>query len=488
MVRKSRIATLVAALTILGATPGLAHHPGAHLEQFASSSQTITIRGGSLAEGVGNLFGEAVTNEVRALGCCGPNGHAFHFSAGARAANRVLLDTLRSTLTSAIVNFPTPSPASSFTFQLDPRLGVFVRSTDSFGPIFADRAETVGQGKFSIGFTYSRLTFDEVDGRDLDNGEVAFVFLHEPTSALNAQDPVGRGVNCGVRLPPTNRSPCGPPPFGFENDTITTRLFLDLEIDQFVLSATYGVLDRLDVGVALPIIRTDLDARAVSKSNNESQTRNPAAAGGGLAHLFPNRTDTQELRFSDESTGIGDLLLRAKYSFYRQAPFGMAGILELRLPTGDEDEFRGLDTVRVRPFFVASASVKGVAPHVNLGFDLGDTAKAKNEFLYRVGLDWGVVRWATLAVDILGRWIIDNDRVKLGSDRAICRGGSGPACAGGVRDVVREAADDHIIDAAIGVKLNPWRNVLVLVNVLIPLNDTGLRDTVTPLFGVEVSF
>ena len=185
---------------------------------------------------------------------------------------------------------------------------------------------------------------------------------------------------------------------------------------------------------------------------------------------------------------IGDLLLRAKYNFFRDPTFAMAGILELRLPTGDEDEFRGLDTVRVRPFFVASAGFGGFAPHVNLGFDLGDTDKAKHEFIYRVGFDWGVFRWATVAVDVLGRYIIDSDRVELGSDQPVCIGGTGAACTGGTRGVSRQEADSHIVDAAFGVKFNPWKNVLLLANVLIPLNDTGLRDNITPLFGIEVGF
>jgi Putative MetA-pathway of phenol degradation len=480
--RSGYVATLVAVLTLLGASPGLAHHDGFHVDPSVAAPQFVNVRGDSLADGIGNLFGGATTNEVRALGCCGPTGHAFHFSAGARAANKVLLDTLRSTLASAIVNFPTPSPAGGFTFQFDPATGVFNRSTESFGPIYADRAETIGRGKFSFGLTYSHLSFDQVDGRDLDNGEIKFVFLHEPTSTNNILDPSGRNVNCN---PPTGRSPCGPPPFAFENDTITTSLFLDLDADLFVLSGTYGILDRLDVSVALPIIRISMDARAVSTSNNESQTPNP---GGGRAHTFPNGTFLQEARFSDDSTGIGDLLLRAKYNFYRQASLGMSGILELRLPTGDKDEFRGLDTVRVRPFFVASGSFKGFTPHVNLGFDLGDTSKADTEFLYRVGFDWGLLSWATFAFDVLGRLIIDSDRVALGSDQAICRGGTGAACIGGTRDVVRQQADDNIVDAAIGFKLNPWRNVLILLNVLIPLNDTGLRADLTPLVGVEVTF
>src|SRR5438874_12877976 len=47
-------------------------------------------------------------------------------------------------LVSQFVTVPLPSPASGFTFQLDPTVGVFQRTTQSFGPILAERAETIG--------------------------------------------------------------------------------------------------------------------------------------------------------------------------------------------------------------------------------------------------------------------------------------------------------------------------------------------------------
>src|SRR5215472_18350167 len=45
---------------------------------------------------------------------------------------------------SQLTALPVPSPASGFTYSYDPSSGVFKRSTESFGPILADRAETIG--------------------------------------------------------------------------------------------------------------------------------------------------------------------------------------------------------------------------------------------------------------------------------------------------------------------------------------------------------
>jgi hypothetical protein len=257
-------------------------------------------------------------------------------------------------------------------------------------------------------------------------------------------------------------------PFGFERDTITALIYADITTDLFVFSGTYGLLDNLDVSVPIPIVRNSMRIKGVATSNNESNTRNP---DGTLIHRFPDGSTTLTTRASDDATGLGDILLRAKYNFYRQRPLALAAALDLRLPTGNEDDLLGTGEVRVRPSFIASAVAFGVAPHVNVGFDLGDTSDFPIEFFYRLGFDWPIVKPVTFAFDLLGRQLISNDRPKAG--RAP---GSG------------ETAGDSLVDAAIGVKVNPWRNVLLLLNGLIALNDTGLRDTISPLFGVEVSF
>ena len=47
-------------------------------------------------------------------------------------------------LVGQLVSVPLPSPSGGFTYQFDSSLGVFQRTTTSFGPILADRHETIG--------------------------------------------------------------------------------------------------------------------------------------------------------------------------------------------------------------------------------------------------------------------------------------------------------------------------------------------------------
>jgi Enoyl-(Acyl carrier protein) reductase len=93
-------------------------------------------------------------------------------------------------------------------------------------------------------------------------------------------------------------------------------------------------------------------------------------------------------------------------------------------------------------------------------------ADLENIFFYKVGFDWSIIRPVTFAFDILGQYIIDNNRVTVSGT----------------------PAGDNLVNASIGFKINPWKNVLVLLNVLIPMNDTGLRANFAPLFGLEVDF
>jgi hypothetical protein len=400
---------------------------------------------GKLKDLLPNLFGPGgITQErVNLPGCCGPEGHEPQFQVESQEELTTLNDALRGQL----ANFPLPSPASGFTFQFDPALGTFTRSTESFGPIFADRAETVGRHKLSLGFSYSRFTYDTLDGKDLDNGELQITFLHEPTGAL--------------RRPPV-------PANAFERDTTTAQIFADITTDLFVLSGTFGVLDDLDLSFAIPIVRNSMDVTGIATSNNESGTR---LDNGSLAHKFADGTTTLTRSASDEATGLGDILLRAKYNFYRKKPLALAAALDLRLPTGDEDELLGTGAAQISPFFIASAAVFGFYPHVNVGFSLSSSSDVPNEFFFRSGFDWPMIKQVTFAFDLLGRLAINNDQPKAGRP---------PGSS--------ETTGDFIVDAAIGVKVNPWRNVLLLLNGLVALNDTGLRDTITPLIGVEVGF
>ena len=55
------------------------------------------------------------------------------------------IQNLNSELNSEKGSFPVSSTGGGFTFQYDSELEVFTRTTDSLGPVFAERATTLGE-------------------------------------------------------------------------------------------------------------------------------------------------------------------------------------------------------------------------------------------------------------------------------------------------------------------------------------------------------
>src|SRR5258708_39056359 len=64
---------------------------------------------------------------------------------GATIAFNNFLLPLNKDIATSIALLPVVSPAAGISFIFDPALGVFSASTDGFGPIFSERASTLGR-------------------------------------------------------------------------------------------------------------------------------------------------------------------------------------------------------------------------------------------------------------------------------------------------------------------------------------------------------
>jgi hypothetical protein len=382
------------------------------------------------------------------------------------------LPALRKALYEGILNSVGTLPTATgggFTYQFDPALGVFVRSTETLGPIFADRAETTGRGKFTIIGSYSRFTFDDVDGTSLHSGEIL------AGSAVFVGNAVRLSVN-SIRE--------------------------DVDADVFTIGGLYGVTDRIDVGINIPILRVSVKERTTRVAFQDCRASGFVITGPcGPATNSP--IDRQASKA--ENTGIGDIDLRAKYNFWNvpdlwNGKLGMAASLDVKLPTGstgDRTRFEqaqliegssllvrdsrfdlgdpplGTGIVRVRPQVIVSGSWFGVEPHINLGAELGETAGVTNDLVYATGLAVSTAGGrVTIVGDLLGRHTFDVKRRRIPSGTF----------------VGDEKANPDTLTASIGVKINPFRTLIVFFNILKGLNNTGLQDDVTPTAGLEWSF
>jgi hypothetical protein len=441
---RGRRLVLAGALLLASAAPAPAQTP-------------VTTTLATLIQDIFGPNGLVVNSEARL-----PDGstHSAHFNSAFQSNFRQFNIALASQLTSV----PLPSPASGFTYRFDPATGTFVRSTQSYGPILADRAETIGRGKVSLGYNYQFLSFDSIEGVDLRR--IPALFTHDDFQ-------LGGG----------------------RTDVVVTRNEIEASVAQFTGLLTYGVTDRIDVAVAVPVIRTRL--RILANAEIER-----IGTGGSLAvHFFrdDNATDGfgSRRQFFGEGTaaGLGDVVIRVKGTAMREGRRGLAFGLDLRVPSGDEEDLLGSGAPGFRPFGVVSFTYGAVSPHINLAYQWngrsvlagdvrsGQKADLPDRLLYVIGADVGVSERLSLAVDYLGERIIDSPRLVRRAFTA-----TGAAGRFMFEDIGFEQASFSAATGAMGVKAKVATNLLVNFNLRFRVGRAGLSDRVAPLVGVEYVF
>jgi hypothetical protein len=386
--------------------------------------------------------------------------HAAHFNSAFQSEFRLV----NIALTSQLAAIPLPSPASGFTYTFDASSGTFVRSTRSFGPILAERGETIGRGRLAVNFAYQSFTFDHLDGVPLL--AVPAVFRHD-----------------------------NPELGGGRTDVVSTINTIESTVNQFSGAVTYGVTDRFDVSLAIPIVNTRLSLlsnatihRVGTGSNlGVHYFRDPNAIGGfGSSQQF----------FAEESaSGVGDLVVRAKATLMKEGPRAMAAGLDVRLPTGDEQNLLGAGAAGLRPFAAFSSAWGPFAPHANVGYqwngksvlagDIIGNVKADlpDQFIYAIGSDLSVNQHFSVVVDWLGQRILDSPRLLTSTFTA-----SGVAESVTLPDIRFEQVSYWTSAVAVGFKANVASRVLLDFNLRFRVSDNGLVDRVAPLMGVEWSF
>jgi hypothetical protein len=148
----------------------------------------------------------------------------------------------------------------------------------------------------------------------------------------------------------------------------------------------------------------------------------------------------------------------------------------------------------VKPFLAVSFSRKSFSPHLNVAYQWnGDSVLAGNvitgtkadtpdQIHYVAGFDVGLTSRITLALDVLGRHVIDSPRLVATTFNALDGTTTFPNIT------FKEKASFDMLDGAAGLKVNLGGRLLAGLNVLFKLNSAGLRDAITPLFGFEYDF
>jgi len=336
-----------------------------------------------------------------------------------------------------VATAPLGTSTGGFTFTFDPLLQVYKRSTSSFGPAFAERALTAGRTKVSLGGNWVHSSYDSLGGFDLEGNDLQL--------AKNVNDP---------GLPRVASTA-----FNVNLDTQTVAGFVQV-----------GVTDSFDIGAIVPWVSVALSADGLFLG--------PSGSTEGRVTVPHAR-----------AWGIGDMGIFGKYLLWRESDGGLAVAFDVRLPTGDEDELRGLGITRTTASLVWSKGGR-ISPHANVGFEFwskevpisasGDVS-IRHQFKYAAGLEIDAHPQLTVLVDFVGRQL-------LGGGKLAYQTFTAPGGTGTVDALVGQAEGISSVWIVPGAKWNVWRRVLLTANLLTCLANDGLRANFTPVAGIDWSF
>jgi hypothetical protein len=271
--------------------------------------------------------------------------------------------------------------------------------------------------------------------------------------------------------------------YGFGNEVYRSSSSLQVAIDRTIVSGTYGVHDRVDVGVIVPVGRA-----RVSGFSSTYQLY--------LGEASTDRTDS-----SGSSFGIGDLVIRTKAALPTRNGFDTAAMVDLRLPTGDSEKLLGTGYTQAKVLFIAGSTLGSVTPHANVGYTFGGSGmtfgednrwtgsfgdpelirrQPSEEFNYTFGVDMSATPTITVAGDVIGRVVKDTAGMRLFDS-----GASDPD-----RVIFLEVTPGtvHLLLGAVGAKVSVGGSWLATGTILFPLNSNGIKPAVTPVIGFERSF
>lgn len=392
--------------------------------------------------------------------------HGNHFKPSAVAENGSLIGFITNAISTSIGNVPIATTSGGVTFRFEG--GIPVKSSLSLGPIFAERAQTLGRGRAAVGFGHTAFRFSSLRGVPMDN--ISLIFTHENvnfagcSAANNNQDCAKMGV-------PT-----------LENEIMPFRLNLALDVAVTTLYATVGVFDRVDLGVVVPLVSTNLHG----ESNAQIIPFGPPPA----VHFFGGTPDNPVLsatRTVDGSAfGLGDVAMRIKIGVRESETTGIALLGEARFGTGSPDDLLGSGAFSARGLAVISGRLDSFSPHVNVGYSYHARTSQRtwnDAVLLTGGFDQLVSDKVTIAADVVSELQVGQSALQL----------PGPVTFDAPYHRVIDPTTipnirDDIFNGSLGARVVLWPAWTIVGNALVPLNRGGMRSSIVYTTGLEVAF
>jgi hypothetical protein len=259
-------------------------------------------------------------------------------------------------------------------------------------------------------------------------------------------------------------------------------LNLDLDVTVTTLYATYGITDRIDFGVVIPVVST--------RMHGESSAQIIPFGGPNAVHFFAGTPTNPVLSatrsVSGSSLGLGDVAVRTKVSVHEAAQSSLALLGEARFATGSANDLLGAGGWSARGFAVLSGRINAFSPHLNLGYayHARDTDRFWNDaVLATVGFDHLMTEHVTIAADVVSELQVGDSKLQLPGEVTF----DTPFQRTIQPTTIPDRRDD-LVNGSLGFKFTVPRGFTLVANALVPLNRGGMRPDIIYTTGLELNF
>jgi len=358
-------------------------------------------------------------------------------------------------------------------------------------------AGAIGRGRVSAAFNYQTNAFGSLDGTSLDSGRLGFVF----------KPPVGTQT-------------------AFGQNVLQESISLRLQREAATFSLVYGVADRLDIGLAVPFVRMDMEGRAdatIYRSSAPSPDRyyfdvypstpvqTSACSASSVDVPGVNRAGQPATNIANApydmvelatrtvyrrcvADGLGDVTAHARYQIAPIGASALAATFDVQFPTGNADDLLGTGTTRATAAAVWSRRAARVDPHVSAGYthSFGRTTSVFNTVLpdgtptpqplslrlpdeinFAVGADIQLVSRLTTSVNLVGRHIQDLRRFRIDSSTAAALGPADGVVPGTL--VVGDGTGADLLVGVFAAQVALTDRTLLKGSILFPAFGNGLK-------------
>ena len=410
-------------------------------------------------------IGRSLTVATLLTICCSPPAHAqsanpFGVQDRADAAQRAIVLAVQQ----GISSLP-PTSGQSFVYDLDPELGTFLPSPQ-LGPTSFRSPQLVGKNRLSVRVATSLFEVDETFG------PAAY-----KVTGPSFQDPPGFCTQFGTSA--------------------------SAQVSLVNIGANFGVLDRLETMVNFPVVFTDTDASELFLGAGfgdgsgdvviapECAVLQGQSAGAIVERDFDDvaTRDGSSVSFNSGShVGLGRVSLGAKVRLFANEQVQLVFMPEIFLPSPNEDEFAGSESVAILPRLVFQARpIERLRLHLDIGYDYDFDYAALRRLTTNPGLSVppaALSRRLTPAAGVGGSEF--EEGIRWSPTRALAENNAGGVIR--LRSLGDTELDTSYVDFLGGAKLQLNDRLVLSAAVNVPLNDAGFRADVVGTFALEFYF